>query len=215
MKVAIFQFNLFGINTYIVYDPSSKECAVIDPGMSNTEEENAITSFIKDNNLTLKYIINTHLHIDHAIGNKFLKKKYDVPVLAHPDEEILGKSIQTQATSFGLRNKVDEVIIDKPLIPGEIIKIGDGELKVIDVAGHSPGGIALYDEKDGFVIVGDALFKQSIGRTDLYGGNLKKLLKNIRENLFTLPDDTLVLSGHGPTTTIEEEKKENPFLTDF
>ena len=212
MKIAIFQFRMFGINTYIVYDPDTLECAIIDPGMSSPSEEHVIDNFILKNNLKLKFIINTHLHIDHVVGNKFIQDKYNIPVLAHADEEILGKAIKSQASMFGLSKQYNNVEITQPLSIGETIKIGNGELKVISVAGHSPGGIALYDKKDGFVIVGDALFQNSIGRTDLYGGDLDKLLKNIRENLFSLPDETIVFAGHGPSTTIGEEKLYNPYL---
>lgn len=212
MKVVVFHFRMFGINTYLVYDPESKEAAVVDPGMSSPEEEKAIVKFIEENHLTLKYIINTHLHIDHAIGNRFLVEKFQTPVLADEEEEVLGKSMQMQAASFGLIGKYEPVEVTQKIKPGDVIKLGDEELKVIDVSGHSPGGIALYCEKDNFVIVGDALFKRSIGRTDLYGADHESLLKNIRKNLFTLPGDTLVLPGHGDPTTIGEEKKLNPFL---
>lgn len=208
----MFQFRLFGINTYIVYDPETRESAVIDPGMTVPEEEKAVDNFIESHDLKLKYIINTHLHIDHVAGNQYIKEKYGVPVLSHPDENVLGASISGQAKMFGLADDFKNVIVEEPVYPGETIKIGSGELKVISVAGHSPGGIALYSPTDGFVIVGDALFERSIGRTDLYGGDLNKLLENIRKGLFTLPDDTVVLSGHGPATTIGEEKRENPYL---
>lgn len=212
MKVAVFHFNFFGINTYIVYDPESKECAVIDPGMSNEAEETAMSKFIEENNLILKYVIITHLHIDHVVGNQYLVDKYGVDVLAHEEEAPLGESISMQAKMFGVNGKFDKVEVTKMLKPGDKIKLGKEELDVIDVSGHSPGGLAFYSKKDKFIIVGDALFKNSIGRTDLYGGDYEKLLENIRKNLFSLPDDTLVLPGHGEVTTIGDEKKLNPFL---
>lgn len=212
MKVVIFQFSLFGINTYLVYDEKSGECVVIDPGMISEEEEKAIERFITEKNLSLKYVIYTHLHLDHAVGNDYLKKTYNVPVLVHPSEEIYGKNINSQAQMFGINRNFKNVEIDQPVYPGEIIKIGSGELEAIDVAGHSPGGLAFYDKKDGFIIVGDALFQNSIGRTDLHGGDLNKLLNNIKKNLFSLPDDTIVYPGHGDPTTIGDEKSNNPFL---
>lgn len=212
MKIAVFQFYLFGINTYVVYDPDTSRCAVIDPGMLGPAEEKAISDFISRNNLKLTNIINTHLHIDHVIGNSYMKKIYDVPVLAAKEDEPLGQRVKQQAMMFGVDEKVDDVEIDQYLRDGDVIKIGNGKLKVIAVPGHSPGSIALYDEEDGFVIVGDALFKGSIGRTDLPGGNHTQLLSSIRNRLLTLPQTTKVFSGHGPSTTIGEENLYNPFL---
>ncbi len=212
MKVAIFQFSLFGINTYLVYDPETLCCAVIDPGMINEAEEKAMSDFISKHQLKLTNIINTHLHIDHVAGNHFLRLKYDVPVKAHLLDEPLGHRISQQAAMFGMHENIPNVEITEYLKAGDEIKIGNGTLKVIPVPGHSQGSIALYDEKDKFVIVGDALFQGSIGRTDLPGGNYKQLLESIRTNLFTLPDETTVFPGHGPSTTIGEEKRSNPFL---
>ena len=158
MKVAIFTFSMFGINTYVVYDPSTLECAIIDPGMSNREEEEAMEKFISRNNLKVTAVINTHLHIDHAVGNDFAAEKYGVPVMAHKDDEVLGERLQNQAAMFGISKKMKGVSITEYLKEGDVIKIGEGELKVIHVPGHSQGSVALYDEKDGFMIAGDILF---------------------------------------------------------
>ncbi|MDE6299529.1 MAG: MBL fold metallo-hydrolase, partial [Muribaculaceae bacterium] len=125
----------------------------------------------------------------------------------------LGERMMQQARMFGMNFDFKNVKIDNYLSDGEIIKIGDGELEVITVPGHSPGSVALYDKKDGFVIVGDALFKGSIGRTDLTGGNYNQLIESITKRLLTLPDDTIVYPGHGDPTTIGVEKRTNPFLT--
>ncbi|MDE5874183.1 MAG: MBL fold metallo-hydrolase [Muribaculaceae bacterium] len=213
MKVAIFQFQLFGINTYMVYDPATLEAAVIDPGMMTPEEEEAISGFLLKNNLKLNSIINTHLHLDHGAGNFYLHNKFGVPIFAHKNDEPLGERMMQQARMFGMNFDFKNVKIDNYLSDGEIIKIGDGELEVITVPGHSPGSVALYDKKDGFVIVGDALFKGSIGRTDLTGGNYNQLIESITKRLLTLPDDTIVYPGHGDPTTIGVEKRTNPFLT--
>lgn len=212
MKVAIFQFYLFGITTYVVYDPTTSCCAVVDPGMLGPNEEEAISDFISKNGLKVTNIINTHLHIDHVIGNAYIKKMYNVPVLAAKEDEPLGQRVKQQALMFGVDEKIDEVKISQYLKDGDVIKIGNGELKVIAVPGHSPGSIALYDEKDGFVIAGDALFKGSIGRTDLPGGNYSQLISSIKNRLLTLPPTTVVYSGHGPSTLIGEEARYNPFL---
>ncbi|MDE6792894.1 MAG: MBL fold metallo-hydrolase [Muribaculaceae bacterium] len=212
MKVAIFQFKLFGINTYVVYDPSTRECAVIDPGMMDSDEQQAMDNFIVKNNLKITSVINTHLHLDHAVGNYYIKNRYGVPVNASLKDKPLGERMKQQALMFGINNDFRDVAIDHYLTNGDIIKIGTGELRVIEVPGHSQGSIALYDSKDNFVIVGDALFKGSIGRTDLPGGDFNQLTDSIRKQLFTLPDNTIVYPGHGEPTTIGVEKKTNPFL---
>ena len=212
MKIGVFQFSLFGINTYVVFDPATLCCAVIDPGMFNETEEKAMENFITKNNLKVTHVINTHLHLDHAAGNSFMKKKYGVPVAADKNDEYLGSNIQQQARMFGLDLNLEDVEITQYLHAGEKIKIGEGELEVISVPGHSKGSIALYDKEDNFVIVGDALFQGSIGRTDLPGGDYEELIGSIKNNLLTLPESTIVFPGHGPSTTIGEEKKRNPFL---
>ncbi|MDE7346203.1 MAG: MBL fold metallo-hydrolase [Muribaculaceae bacterium] len=203
---------MFGINTYVVYDPEMKEAAVIDPGMSRKEEFEAIEKFIDREGLTVTHLINTHLHIDHAIADNWVKEKYGVPVEAHSDDAPLGLYLARQAEMFGLRGIDVAVEIDKELKEGDIVKIGAGELKVLHVPGHSPGSICLYDRKDDFVIVGDTLFKGSIGRTDLMGGNHRQLVDAIKNKLLTLPRETMVLSGHGEKSTIGQEWDTNPYL---
>lgn len=212
MKVAIFNLQLFGVNCYVVYDPDEKKAALIDPGIIDGREVEAVDNFLKRNGLELVAIINTHLHIDHAIANSALAAKYGVPVMAHPADEFLGKQMSDQAREFGLPMKVNSTVIDHPLKDGEIIKIGSGELQVIHVPGHSPGGVALYDAKDGLLISGDTLFEGSIGRSDLPGGDLARLLESVKKKLYVLPDDTVVYPGHGPATTIGREKSSNPYV---
>lgn len=213
MQVAIFQFSLFGINTYLVFDPDTKECAVIDPGMSSREEEKALENFIAEKGLALRQIINTHLHIDHVAGIPFLQKKYGAPVIAHEGDKFMADGIKEQARMFGLDLPLDNIEISEYIKAGDEIKIGKGTLKVLEVPGHSKGSIALYDKEGGYIITGDALFKGSIGRTDLPGGNYRELIDSIDKELLSLPDDTVVLPGHGPSSTIGEEKQSNPFLT--
>lgn len=213
MQVAIFQFSLFGINTYLIFDPDTNECAVIDPGMSTPEEEQAIEDFIDEKGLKLTQIINTHLHIDHVAGIPFLRKKYGAPILAHEGDKFLGEGLAQQARMFGLNLPLGNIEISEYIKAGDKIKIGNGELEVISVPGHSKGSVALYDRKGGYLISGDALFKGSIGRTDLPGGNYKELIDSIESELLSLPDDTVVFPGHGPSSTIGEEKQSNPFLT--
>lgn len=212
MQVAIFQFSLFGINTYLIFDPDTKQCAIVDPGMSNPEEEKAIENFIAEKGLTLTHIINTHLHIDHVAGIPFLKEKYGAPVYAHKGDEFLGSKVRIQAAAFGLDMDIDDIEITDYIKAGDKIKIGNGELEVLEVPGHSKGSVALYDREDGYLITGDALFQGSIGRTDLPGGDYKELIDSLKKELLSLPDNTIVFPGHGPSTTIGEEKRSNPFL---
>ena len=214
MNIARFEFSLFGINTYVVYDPTSKKAAIVDPGMINTEEEEALSRFLEKNSLVVTNIIDTHLHIDHAIGVAYAKKKYGVPLAGHREDAFLGDRLRQQAEAFGIKEKVEDVAIDTFVEAGDKIKIGNGTLEVLHVPGHSPGSIALYDRDGGFVITGDALFQGSVGRTDLPGGNGNTLIKSIRDNLLTLPDSTVVYPGHGPSSTIGREKTANPFLAE-
>lgn len=212
LKIAKFTFYMFGINTYVVYDPEKKEAAIIDPGMSRPQEFDAMEKFIVRENLSVTHLINTHLHIDHAIADKWVMEKYGLPVEAHSDDATLGMVLNQQAQRFGIRGVDAKVEIGKTLKAGDEVRIGNGSLKVLHVPGHSPGSIALYDQEDGFVIVGDTLFEGSIGRTDLMGGNHVQLINAITDELLTLPGDTVVYPGHGNPTTIEWERKNNPYL---
>lgn len=212
MKVAVFQLMLFQVNCYVVYDPDKKEAVIIDPGIIDNREVEAIDTFLKKNSLKVVGIINTHLHIDHVIANQGLAEKYGVPVMAHEDDKDLGARLNEQAQMFGIPFKTQNAGVDHFLKDGDDITVGSGILKVIHLPGHSPGGIALYDKEDKFLISGDSLFYGSIGRTDLPGGNLAKLLESIKKKLYTLPDDVVVYPGHGPSTTILKEKQHNQFV---
>lgn len=212
LKIAKFTFYMFGINTYVVYDPVSHEAAVIDPGMSRQEEFDAMEKFIVRENLKVTHLINTHLHVDHAIADGWVSEKYGVPVEAHGDDATLGAIIPQQAQRFGIREGARRVEIGHQFKEGDVIKIGGGELKVLHVPGHSPGSIALYDEADRFVIVGDTLFEGSIGRTDLMGGSHSQLVDAIDKKLMSLPEDVVVFPGHGDSTAIGRERQMNPYL---
>ena len=203
---------MFGINTYVVYDPERKEAAVIDPGMSRPEEFDAMERFLMRENLIVTHLINTHLHIDHAIADSWVSDRFGVPVEAHAEDATLGLILAQQAQRFGIKGINGKVEIGHVLNDGDTVRIGDGILHVLHVPGHSPGSIALYDAEDRFVIVGDTLFEGSIGRTDLMGGNHGQLISAINDKLMTLPDDTAVYSGHGYPTTIGNERLHNPYL---
>lgn len=212
MKIAKFELSLFGINTYVIWDPPTHEAAIIDPGMSNIEEEEAVSDFISREGLKLTHLINTHLHIDHAIGNRYIRQKYDLPTEASLSDAFLGERMASQAEAFGIGTLAQEVVIDKPLKEGDIIKIGEIKLEVLEVPGHSPGSLVLYDRKAGVMFAGDVLFRGSIGRSDLPGGDGSLLVRGIKEKLMTLPGSTVVYPGHGPATTIADEERSNPYL---
>lgn len=213
MKIQSFEFNLFGEKTYLIWNESSKEGVIVDPGMSNDVENNKITEFISNNGIKLKYILYTHLHIDHTFGHEYIKSTYSIPTMAHQADASLGESRQLQAQMFHLRTpELLPVVIDTPINDDDGITLGDEKLIAIHIPGHTQGSIAYYCPTSQFVVTGDALFYGSIGRTDLPGGNYAQLISSIQKRLFTLPTETIVYPGHGPSTTIEREIASNPFL---
>lgn len=212
LKLEQFVYNPFTENTYVVYDNDTKECVIIDPGCSNTAEENELFGFIDSHRLKPLMAISTHGHIDHIIGNDAVKKRYGIPVAAHSGVKRDYAHARQQATWFGLSSEGAFDMPDRDLKDGEIIKVGESTLEVICTPGHAEGSISLYAEIEGWVFTGDALFCRSIGRTDLPGGSYETLFKSIKERLFHLPDDTEVFSGHGESTTIFDEQRYNMFL---
>lgn len=211
ITIKAFEFNYFQENTYLLYDDTG-EAVLIDCGCCRKEEQEELKKFIYDNNLKLKHLLCTHLHLDHILGNEFIYNTYGLsPEASKLDVEAL-PSLTDQARMFNLPINEKDISVGKYLVGGEIVRFGKSELKVLTVPGHSPGGLAFYNEKNGFVIVGDSLFANSIGRTDLWGGNQELLIAAIRDKLLSLPDDTLVYPGHGPATSINNEKYDNPYL---
>lgn len=213
MRIHSFEFNLFGVNTYLIWDESTLQTAVVDPGMSNRGECEEFSRFVCDNRLDITRLIDTHLHIDHTMGNEYVEEKYHVGLTAHRADAPLGEMRAAQARAFRLQGAPDTPVrIDIEANGGDRIYLGEQWLEVIEVPGHSPGSIALYSPAGGFVVTGDALFNGSIGRTDLAGGDHATLIRSIRSALLTLPPDTIVYPGHGPSTTIAREQRSNPFL---
>ena len=213
MQIECFEFNMFGENTYIVFDTTSHECAIIDPGMMVERERSIIDNFIKKNCLKPKFILLTHLHVDHVFGVSHLVEKYGLKVYGNLADAMLGSRIMEQVQMFHLPVQMAAIAIDENLSDGDKVNIGDETLLAIHAPGHSPGSLCYYSEKSGFVISGDVLFRHSIGRTDLPGGDYQTLIKSIQKGLLTLPDKTTVLPGHGPKTTISEENQFNPYIT--
>ncbi|MDE6377689.1 MAG: MBL fold metallo-hydrolase [Duncaniella sp.] len=212
MNVSRFTVNPFGENTYVLWDADSREAAVIDPGMSNEAEREALDKFIEREKLTPVHLVNTHQHIDHCLGNQHIRTRYGLKLEANEGDDFLGQTLTEQSRRFGMRVTAENAASEVHLADGDRLYVGKEPVEVIAVPGHSPGSIALYAPESGFVITGDALFPGSIGRTDLPGGSHSTLVNSIRTRLFTLPDDTVVLPGHGGETTIGIEKLSNPYL---
>lgn len=211
ITIKSFEFNYFQENTFLLYD-DTREAVLIDCGCCRKEEEKELTDFIFENKLTLKHLLCTHLHVDHIFGNGFIYKTYGLKPEANKQDVEKLPSPDEQAKLFGLRQHVENVPVEKYIVGGEIIKFGTSELQVLTVPGHSPGSVAFYNQKNGFAIVGDALFAGSIGRTDLWGGNQDVLVAAIRDKLLSLPDETVIYPGHGPETRVIDEKFNNPYL---
>jgi len=211
INIKIFEFNPVVENTYLLYD-ETKEAVLVDCGCINPNEERILSDFIDQNELILKRLLCTHLHFDHVIGNGFIFKKYGIRPEAHQKEVEILPPIEEQARSMGLPYSIETVEITKYLHGNETISFGESQLMTLYVPGHSPGSLAFYSAKDGFAIVGDALFNGSIGRTDLWGGNYDVLIASIKDKILTLPDETIVYPGHGPSTTVINEKLNNPFF---
>ena len=210
LKIKSFEFSPIQENTYILYNEFN-ECIIIDPGCYFDAEKEELVAFITDNDLQPKILLNTHCHLDHVFGNKFIAEKYNLKLHIHENEKAVLAFAPTSGLMYDMPfdNYTGEVNL---LQEGETILLGDDKLKILLTPGHSPGSLSFYNEKDKFVISGDALFKNSVGRSDLPGGNHAQLIKSIQQNLMTLPHNTIVYSGHGPATTVGEEKTNNPYL---
>jgi glyoxylase-like metal-dependent hydrolase (beta-lactamase superfamily II) len=210
LTIHFFEFSPIAENTYVLYNESG-DCLIIDPGCYHQGEEAQLKSYITSTNLHPKQLLNTHCHLDHVFGNRFVHETWGLPLFLHPAEKI----VLDYAPEAGKRWNLPFQNYTGPLHylrGGDRIQLGEDELLVIEAPGHSPGHICFYCEKQQFLIGGDVLFRRSIGRTDLPGGNHQQLLNSIREKLFVLPDAVRVYPGHGESTTIGYEKRMNPFL---
>jgi len=208
VSIKVFCFNAFSENTFLII--ANSKCIIVDPGCYETDEYDTLKKYISENDLRPQSIINTHCHIDHVLGVDQLKDYYNIPFFIGKDELQVLQSAKLIAPVYGF-NQFREPEHDGFLSEGEEVKLGNSTLKIIDVPGHSPGHIALYDDDSKICIAGDVLFLNSIGRTDLPGGDYDTLIHSIREKLFVLPEEAVVYPGHGPETTISEEKRHNPF----
>lgn len=212
MLTKAFLFNPVGENTYLIWDEETKEAAIIDAGMSNNRENAAVSEFITKENLQLKYALQTHMHFDHVWGLSYIKETYNLRPLCHAADEIIYSQAPEMTGMFRLSMNWNLPAIGRYIEEGEIIQLGKTSIKVLHTPGHTPGGLSFYVESDHIIFTGDTLFQGSVGRTDLPGGNLEEEIKSIKTKILTLPSDTIIYSGHGPKSSVEWEKKHNPFL---
>jgi glyoxylase-like metal-dependent hydrolase (beta-lactamase superfamily II) len=210
LSVKAFTFNPVQENTYVLYNEENS-CCIIDPGCYFQQEKKELKDFIEEMGLTPILLLNTHCHLDHVFGNKWVSETWSLPLHIHEKEKpVLGFAPQAgEMWQMPFENYDGELVFLKE---GTIIKLGTDELEIRFAPGHSPGSVCFYNVPGGFVIGGDVLFNLGIGRTDLPGGDYQTLINSIQIQLFTLPDETKVYSGHGPVTTVGFEKMNNPFV---
>lgn len=204
--------NPFGENMYILWDEASHEAVVVDPGMMRDGEREMVTKFIGDNKLNVKHVLLTHLHVDHITGARWLADKTGADVCGSALDNPLGQELPEQVAHFRINVEVEPLTVDRNLADGDTLQLGDETIQVLQVPGHSPGGLAFYLPQSALLVSGDTIFNGSVGRTDLWGGDMAQLINSIREKILPLPDETVIASGHGPTTTVADEKRFNPFL---
>jgi hydroxyacylglutathione hydrolase len=210
IQIKQFTCNPYQENSYVLYDETG-ECVIIDPGMQNAAEQNALVNWIRETELTPVLLLNTHCHIDHVFGNKFVFDNWSLKPQFHNGELPVLQAVPGYAPQMGMHYELSpepEIFLAET----GTVSFGNSELELIFAPGHSPAHLCFYAEADKFLIGGDVLFYNSIGRTDLPGGNHQQLLNSIREKLFVLPEDVKVYPGHGQPTSVGFEKKHNPFL---
>lgn len=210
MKFQHFAFNPFGVNCFVLSNDEG-DAILIDPSVSNKMEQDALANYIKSEGLTVRHLLNTHLHLDHVLGNAFVEETYGVKAEAHQEDEFLLDLQEEQSSLYGLPFDDPAPALGCYIAEGDLVGIKGIELQVLHIAGHSPGGLAFYlpaaDKNPPLLFSGDILFAGSMGRSDLFGGDEDALISGIKNKLLTLPAETVVLPGHGPSTTIGDEKR--------
>lgn len=210
LTIKSFTFNAIQENTYVLYD-DTLACVIIDPGCYDADEKQELKDFVVANKLKPIHLLNTHCHIDHVLGNAFIKRTFGLKLYIHPKETEVLRAVKVYAPHYGMP-MYEESEADAFINEGDQIKFGNTILDILFVPGHSPGSVAFVDKASKTVISGDVLFYRSIGRSDLPGGNHQTLIQSITTKLLPLPDDFKVYPGHGQSTTIGDERKLNPFL---
>jgi len=211
IEVKIFLFNPFAENSYVVWEKESREAAIIDPGCFTFGEEHALKNFILENQLSVKYLFNTHCHLDHIFGNNFVLKEFNPRYFIPELDKSLLENAPAQARLFGMEMPIVQST-ENYFSEATSLWIGNAEINFLFTPGHSPGEFSIYFPQSKKCFTGDALFENSIGRTDLLGGNYQILINSIRDKLFTLPEQTEIFPGHGYSSTIGREKHSNPFF---
>lgn len=215
-QVHYFTFSPFAENTYIIYD-DTKECIIIDPGCYTPAERDELSQFISDNALTPVRLINTHCHLDHVFGNRYVADTYQLPLEIHKGELPVLNSFSMTVQMYGIpaTQQSPDPDPNKFIKEGDTISFGNTELEVRFTPGHSPASVSFYCAKSNFIIGGDVLFQGSIGRTDLPGGDMDTLMQSIKREFLSLDDNVVVYSGHGNPTTVGQERKTNPFILQY
>lgn len=211
MNIKQFTFNPVMENTYVIHD-DSREAIIIDAGCFYDREKAQLKSYIDSNQLIVKRLINTHLHFDHQFGNRFVAETYGVLPEAHPADEFLLERVKAKAVIYGFPISEDAQPLGAYLQESDIIRAGNMELECIFVPGHAPGHLVFHAKDEKVLFAGDVLFRGSVGRTDLEQGDHSTLILGIQKKLLIMPEQTVVYPGHGPATTIGEEKLHNPYL---
>lgn len=212
MKIKTFTVNPFQMNSYLYYCEKTNEGVLIDPGYHSFREKEAFLKYIHDNKINVKYILMTHGHVDHVLGNVFAKKVLEVDSYIHKDDKFLYDNAKTQGEFYGIQFE-NLPAVNEFIDEDTVINVGENVLNFLHTPGHSPGGVCIIDKKDKVVFCGDVIFQSSIGRTDLPGGDYNTLLDSIRKKLFSVCTDEYELyPGHMGKTSVGEEKRSNPFL---
>jgi glyoxylase-like metal-dependent hydrolase (beta-lactamase superfamily II) len=212
MKIYKLVFSPIEVNTYILVDDSGN-CAIVDCGCYDKQESESLEDFIREKSINPVLLLNTHCHLDHVFGNRFILERYGLRTFSSEFDEVNRKNASQHAMLFGLP-------MENPPEPAgfisdnQLVTFGTTELLALHVPGHTSGSLAFYSDKNECVFIGDALSAGSIGRTDLEGGDYDTLIQSIKSKLFVLPPSTVVYPGHGRETTIEREMKSNPFFHD-
>ncbi len=209
--IEIIPQNHFEVNSYVLFD-ETKECVLVDVCSQGALQEREIINFIEQHSLKVKHILLTHPHVDHLCGSSFACKQFSLPITMSIDAVKMFQTAESQASMMGFELGDIENVKIKTIMPGDVIEFGNSKIECLDTAGHCVGSLSYYNVKEKYIITGDALFAQSIGRTDLPTGDLDQLLSNIKEKILTLPEETKVYPGHGPYSTVDYEKTHNPFL---
>lgn len=211
MNIAIFTFNPFQENTYLLFDETG-ECVIFDPGCFEGHEKLELDNFIASKNLRPVRLINTHCHLDHVYGNKFCAEKYGLPLETHRGEVPVLEAVPMVSQMYGIPYPEPSPMPSKFIQEGDVVEFGNTQLEVLFTPGHSPASLSFFNREHQILIAGDVLFRESIGRTDLPGGSFEVLEKSIREKIYPLGDGVKIYPGHGPETTVGWEKQHNPFV---